>query len=115
MSGECRGQPRPSPGCKVGGQQDCASRAEQGVGGGALVALRLESPGLPATFSGLTALDVQAAYLPDGFRQLKASLHLSDCSCLLYCFKTEFPGREDQSPQIAALTFENLKVWAPSR
>lgn len=68
------------------------SRTEQGVGwrvrGGALVTKRLESLGLPATSSELTALDVQAAYLPDGFRQLKASLHLSDCSCLLCCFKT---------------------------
>ena len=53
MSGECRGQPRPSPGCKVGGQQDCASRTEQGVGGGALVVLRLESPGLPPHSQGL--------------------------------------------------------------
>lgn len=56
--------------------------------GGALVTKRLKSLGLPATSSGLTALDVQAAYLPDGFRQLKASLHLSDCSRLLCCFKT---------------------------
>lgn len=60
----------------------------RGGGGGTLVTERLESLGLPATSSGLTALDVQAAYLPDGFRQLKASLHLSDCSCLLCCFKT---------------------------
>lgn len=80
--------------------------------GGALVTKRPESLGLPATSSELTALDVQAAYLPDGFRQLKASLHLSDCSSVVS--KLNPPGGEDQHPQIAALTFEGLKVWAPS-